>query len=367
MARKAKQKQLWVGLVTLVIIILVIISLIPKQDKDIIKVGIISPLTGDFGTYGEDVRKGVSIALEEEEFENVEVIYEDACLPKDAIKAINKLVNVDDIDLISGVFCIVSVEPILAMTNSTNIMMVASVPDSFIGISENLFSSHFAIKDEAEAEARFAYNELGARKSAILYLNNAFGISYLNNFKSEFEKLGGSVVAQEALDIYSGDFRTPLTKIKSKGAEVTLVVHLGTELGLILKQAKELEINSDLIGTYEAEDVSVLSSAGVAAEGFWISSLEIKEQGKSASFNNLFISKYGESPTLVSRNAYDAIKLQINAFKECDGETNCINEHIRSVENYEGASGTFNISEGGTAVKNIIFKTVRDGKFVLYE
>ena len=363
------KKSLWIIGIIAIILILVYFFAGNAESSNEIKVGVISPLTGDFGTYGGDVRKGISIALEEEGFENVKVIYEDACLPKEAINAVNKLVNLDRVDLISGVFCIVSVEPILTLAdpNNLNVMMVASVPDSFLGISENFFSSHFAIRDEAKAQAEFAYNNLGSRKAAIMYLNNAFGTSYRNNFKSEFEKLGGEIVAQEALDIYSGDFRTPLVKIKDKEADAILVVHLGTELGLILKQAKELGLNSNMIGTYEAEDISVLSTAGSSSEGFWISSPEIKEQGEVISFNDLFIDRYGEPPTIISSNAYDAIKLQINAFKECEGENNCINEHIRSTKNYEGASGTFDITMEGTASKNIIFKQVRNKEFISLE
>ncbi len=351
------------------IILLLLISGCNPRAEEEIKVGVVAPLTGDFGTYGNDVQRGISLALEGGGFENVEVIYEDACLPGETSNAINKLVSLDSVDLVSGVFCIVSVEPILALAdlNDINVMMVASVPDDFVGISENLFSSHFVIRDEARAQAEFAFNTLGARKSAILYLNNAFGTSYEKNFLERFEELGGENVAEEKLDIYAGDFRTPITKIKAKEPDVTLVVHLGTELGLILKQAKELDLDSIMIGTYEAEDASVLTTAGDAAEEFLISSPSIVYEGVVSEFRDKFNDKYGEFPTVIAQNAYDAIKLQVDAFKECSGDNICIRDKLKSTRNYQGVSGTFDISPNGTATKTIIFKEVKNGRFVNYE
>ncbi len=331
------------------------------------KVGIISPLTGDFGTYGSDVQKGISIALEEEGFKDVKIIYEDACLPKDASTAINKLIAVDEVDFISGVFCIISIEPILAITDPLNItvMMVASVPDSFLGISNNLFSSHFAIRDEAYAQAEFAYETLGARKAAILYLDNPFGVSYEKNFAERFENLGGAIVSREKLDVSGVDFRTSLTKANVKEPDAVLIVHLGKTLGLILRQARELNLKSKFIGTYEAEDISVIETSGNSAEGLWISSPSIDNQSAVVSFKERFSERYGQPPTLISQNAYDAIKLQVSAFKQCSGNKECIRETLRNTRSYSGAGGQFNMSPEGTATKKIIFKQVQNGKFVL--
>ena len=347
----------------------IILTACAVEESQKIKVGVISPLTGDFASYGSDVQRGIALALEENDFKDVKVIYEDACLPKEASTAINKLVQVDNVDLISGVFCIISVEPILALADQDdiNVMMVASVPDAFVGISEDLFSAHFAIKDEAIAQAEFAYNYLGARKGAILFLDNPFGISYKNNFAKRFEELGGNIVSTEALDVYKGDFRTPITKVKTASPDVVLVVHLGNELGLILKQAKELGVDAKFIGTYEAEDISVINAGGAATEGLWISSPKMLEQGKVSDFTKRFNQKYGAAPTAISRNAYDAVKLQINAYKQCAGDKKCIRTTIGSTKNYDGASGKFSISANGTAVKEIIFKQVQNGTFQLID
>jgi len=353
----------------LLIFLLLIIGCAPQLKKEHIKVGVISPLTGDFSSYGTDVQRGINLALEEEGFDDVEVIYEDACLPKEASTAINKLVSFDEVDLISGVFCIISVEPILTITDprDINVMMVASVPDSFVGISENLFSSHFAIRDEAVEQAEFAYETLGARKASILYLNNPFGVSYEKNFAERFEELGGSIVSREALDVYKGDFRTPLLKVRTAEPDVALIIHLGTELGLILKQAKDIGLEFPFIGTYEAEDVSVIETGGEAAEDLWISASSIEDRPATINFRERFVKEYGEPPSVISQNAYDAIKLQIGAFKQCSGDKLCIRNTLKDTKDYEGASGQFSISSEGTATKKIIFKQVQNGEFTVIQ
>ena len=71
-----------------------------EQPK--IKIGALLPLSGDAAAYGENVKQGIELALKGTNFE---VIYEDGkCEGPDAVTAIQKLINLDGVVGVIGVF-----------------------------------------------------------------------------------------------------------------------------------------------------------------------------------------------------------------------------------------------------------------------
>ncbi|MFQ5620792.1 MAG: ABC transporter substrate-binding protein [Candidatus Nanoarchaeia archaeon] len=329
------------------LILLLLVACTPSNN---LKIGVIAPMSGDFGSIGQEIERGFSLADLD-----VEIIYEDACLPKETTSAINKLIHLDQVNMLNGIFCIVSVEPILTISEDRNIMMVASVSDDLLD-KENLFSTNFAVRDEAFAQAELAIKE--HKTAAILYIRTPFGESYNKNFRNKFEELGGEVVLSEPLDIYGRDFRTALQKVKAKNPDLMLIAHIGKTLGIILKQTKELGIGSTLLGNYEAEDQVVIDVAGKSAEGFIISA----PKQSNTDFDKKYEERYNKPATPIAKNAYDALNLQVNAYKACSGDNKCIKEYI-SKSTVNGASGTFTFTKEGTAKKEIMFKQVINGVF----
>jgi branched-chain amino acid transport system substrate-binding protein len=342
------------------------------KEQNMIKAGVITPLTGDMGIYGQDIRKGLELAKEDiykETGREIELIYEDSCLPKETLTSTNKLINIDEINFITGGFCAIGVPVINTVTNPKKItnIIAASTADTAFNDGEYLFSTSLTAREEAYAQAEFVFKELNAETASIVYLNTDFGATYNNYFTKRFEELGGKIIDSEEVDIFSNDYKTTLTKIKANEPEALLVIHVGNQLAVLLKQIKELGIDSNLLGNYESEDINILSSAGKAAEGYMFSTTQTKEQTKTQKdFEKRFEEKYSEKPDFLAKSAYDGLMLQAKAYIDCDGEKECIKEKLLEVKDYKGASGDFSIGEDGTAIKQVNFKIVKDGKFVFY-
>lgn len=340
-----------------------------NSSSKTVKIGVIIPLTGDAAVYGEDIAQAIDMAKEDATNKNVQVLYEDACLATDALRSAQKLILADNVDFITGVFCIPSVNAITPLTrqSKTSVMMTATVPDSIIESKSYVFSPNAAIKDDAFAQAEFAYNKLHARTAAILWMNSDFGNSYSKNFEKHFTELGGEVLLNEPLEFFGSDYRTDISKVKNKNVDLLLAVHFGTQIGTILRQANEMHLNSQIMGTYEAEDTYIIDTARGGAEGLILSSPVGGETGKAyVSFQERYREKYGEYPTVIAAMAYDGFMLQVKAYDACNGEKECIIAHLFNQTNYDGASGKFSISEEGTGKRVFIFKQVRNGKYEIF-
>ncbi len=338
------------------------------KQENTYKIGVVVPLKGDAGIYGEDTKKAIDLLKEDLSRENKDLLifYEDACLAEDALKSIQKLILIDDVDLITSVFCITSINPIATHTKPEKIttMVSAAVPDSVIELDSYVFSPNSAIKDEAYAQAEFAYNELNAKTASIIWMNTDFGITYSKHFSKRFADLGGEILTNEPIVMFGTDYRSELIKVKFANPEILLSIHFGNQMALILKQAEEVNIRSQIIGTYESEDEQIIKVAGSGAEGLIISSPVGGIKGDNYySFQEKYHNKYGEKPTVIALMAYDGLKLQIEAFDNCDGNRDCMIKYLYNVKDYEGVSGKFSISDKGTAKRTFIFKKVVNNEF----
>ncbi len=353
----------------LLMLVLIVFVFGCTSNTNTIKVGLVAPMTGDAAYYGYDIAQGIELAkleLEKDLDVNIKLYVEDACLANDALKSIQKLVNGNNIDLVTGVFCIPAVHPIASQTKDSKIsvMMTATVPGTFT--EGYIFSPNSAIKDEAKAQAEYAYNKLNAKTASILWMNSDFGKSYSERFSKRFLELGGTILSNEPLEFFGKDYRTELAKVKAKNPDLLLAVHFGNQMSLILKQSKELDLNSQIMGTYESEDENILNVAGAGAEGLIFSSpISSYSEGEALEFRNKYVETYNEEPTVVAAMAYDGLKLQVKAFSLCKGNKDCIINELSNTKDYDGASGIFSIGKEGTAKREFAFKEVKNGKFTL--
>ncbi len=367
-------KMFWLFFgVAVVVVGLIILSTKSGPDSKKLRIGALIPLTGDISELGTRIRNGMDLAEAEIQKENgdikIQLIYEDVCLPKDAVAAAKKLIEVDKVSIIIGAsFCLIGLEPVIPMAQKHGILIfnTAANPDSVLN-QKYVFSTNVSIKSDSERLAVFAMDTLGSKTAAIISLQTPFGESYRDNLTEYFTQQGGTVVLGESFEIFENDFRPLITKLRSRKPDVIFTINHGGSLGNFLKQVREGGIESTVIGDYESEDPTVIQAAGNAAEGFIISSSEPKTETKTGEqFKETYQKKYGEEPDVLARNAYDALKLQVKAYVDCNGGAECMSRILFGVRDYEGASGLITINPDGSASKPTIFKIVKNGEFVRY-
>ena len=144
----------------------------------VIKLGVIGPLTGDYSQYGVAVEEGAKLAAEEINAAGgingatVEIIAYDSKGDKtEGVNAYNRLRDQDGIvGLIGGTFSGVTLAikeiavedgmPVLSPT-ATNLEVTLNAP--------NVFRACYTDPQQGSTAAIFAADELGATKAAVLY------------------------------------------------------------------------------------------------------------------------------------------------------------------------------------------------------
>lgn len=341
-----------------------------------IKVGFITPLTGDGASYGESARGGAELALQEINAAGgidgrpLELIYEDGkCSGKEAATAANKLLTADHVIALTGMVCsaeLLAIAPIAEQAKTVALGVATSSP-ALTTAGDYIFRIWPSDVMQSQKMVNYVAGE-GYRTAALLYTNSDYNVALKTVFRENFEQQGGKIVADESYEQDAKDFRTELQKIKAADPDVLYLIPYG-EGGLVLKQAKELGLQmpiiaSDTIGTKE-----ILAVAGPATEGVVYTTPKFDENASVVvDFLQRYREVYGDDPSIavVSANAYDAVKLLADGLRQGES-SDTLKRYLYQVRDYVGVGGTITIDANGDAGKPYQLMIITNGTFVPYE
>lgn len=347
-----------------------------NKEKEI-NIGAILPLTGDGAKYGSASRKAIELALEEingaggVKGRKIKAIYEDSQgTPRIGISAMQKLITTDGVpavigDLFSSVT--LAIAPV-AEQNKVVVLSPSSSAPKITNAGDYIFRNCASDIFEGAIMGEYAFDSLGFKKVAILYINNDYGVGIRDVFKRQFTARGGIVVLEESFEQSSTDFRTQLTKIKSTDAQAIYVVGY-KELGQLLRQAKEIGITSQFLSTVMFEDPDIIKTAGGAAEGVIYSARAYDPESKKGAtydFVQRFKEKYKETPDIFAALSYDAVKILALAMKQGGFTSDGIKGALYGIKHYPGLVGDTSFDENGDVIQPAVMKTVKQGKFIKF-
>ena len=166
----------------------------PEVEKATeIKIGLLAPLSGGASSYGEDAVNVATMLADEVNAGGgidgamVKVIPEDgACNGQSAVGAVQKLINIDGVEVIMGGLCspeTISAGKIAQAKGVTMVSALSSAPE-VSNVGDHVFRYY---NDLDAAKTVVAYLEdIGARNIAAIHINNEYGNAYIDAVGSEF-------------------------------------------------------------------------------------------------------------------------------------------------------------------------------------
>jgi branched-chain amino acid transport system substrate-binding protein len=126
-----------------------------------------------------------------------------------------------------------------------------------------LFRASFIDPFQGSVMAAYAQKSLNA-KTAAIYIDNSsdYAKGLAKYFEEEFVKNGGRIVAKEAYLQKDTDFKATLTKIKAANPDVIFVPGYYQEVGLIIKQGRDLGLLVPFLGGDGWDSANLVGIAG---------------------------------------------------------------------------------------------------------
>jgi branched-chain amino acid transport system substrate-binding protein len=344
-----------------------------KKETDVIKIGVSGPMTGDQSRFGMDFRNGVTLAVDEWNAQGgvlgkrIELLVgDDQHDPKQAVSVANKLVNDGAVGVIGNFnsSCSIPASDIYDRTGIPMISPASTHPDFTQKGHRGTFRVCGRDDQQGKVGADFVLNQLKLKKVAVIHDKTTYGQGLADEFK---KALGDKVEIAYYGGIVQGDkdFKSVLTSIKGKTPELIFFGGIYPEMGLLVRQAKELGLKAPFMsgdGSYAEEFVKI---AGVqAAEGTYLTFTPDPNNIPNAKeFIRKYNAKFGkEGP--YSIYAFDAANIMFTAIKEANTTNGkAVMEKLHTAE-FNGAMGKIRFDDKGdvTAPPYVVW-TTKDGKF----
>lgn len=350
------------------------------KKEDVIKIGEYGSLTGLTATFGINTDRGIKMAVERINQEGgllgkkvVVIVEDDQGKPEEAATAVTKLVNQDKVIAVLGEVASSRSLAGAPICQQAKVPMItpSSTNPKVTQVGDFIFRVCFIDPFQGEVMAKFAYNTLKIKRAAILRdIKNDYSVGLADYFKDTFTKLGGRIVADESYSEGDIDFRAQLTSVKTKNPETIFVPGYYTEVGLLVRQARDLGFRIPIIGGDGWDSPKLVEIGGKALNGCYYSNHYSPEDTSQViqNFVKEFQAKYNEIPDAMAPLGYDAAMILFEAIKKAgstDGEK--IREIIAQTRDFPGITGKITINEERNAVKPAVVLKVEDGKIKFVE
>ncbi|MBU5669737.1 ABC transporter substrate-binding protein [Peptoniphilus sp. MSJ-1] len=345
-------------------------------DSDVIKIGGIVPKTGAAAVYGNTTDNGIKLAVEEINAnggingKQVEYVSEDdKGDPTEAVTIYNKLVEGGNNVIIGAI----TSKPSLAVADNSAAdgIPIITPTGTSAAITEgkaNVFRTCFTDPLQGKILANFAADNLSAKTAAVLRnTSNDYSNGVADEFINQAKTKGIEVVADEGYGDSDVDFKVQLTNIKNQNPDVILVPEYYEKDVSIIKQARELGIESKIIGPDGWDGVlSVIDQGSVSLlDGVYFTnhySLQ-DENEKVQNFVNAYKEKYNEDPSAFSALGYDTVYIYKTAIENAKSmEFTDIVDAVKAVE-ISGVTGDLKFGENNNPIKSATIIEIKDGAY----
>ncbi|MEA3459546.1 MAG: ABC transporter substrate-binding protein [Chloroflexota bacterium] len=356
-----------------------VVSCKPAPPAEPIKIGIVAPLSGPVKLVGEDIRDGALMVVEEWNEKGgvlgrpIEVVLGDTeCASKAASDVANKLVFEDKVKYVAGGACSSACIPMSEVYDPNKVVYISSVatdPDVTINPDGSnkpyIFRVCFLDSFQGYVDAKFAVEELGCKKAAILYdVGNDYVLGLSEFFRDAFKELGGEVAVFEAYTEADVDFTALLTMADEKGADVLFIPDYYNKANLIGSQYRAGGMKQAIMGAdgWQTEDLDC-----EVLDGAYFSAHFSPDDPRPVVVEHLaaFKEKYGREASAYSALGADAARAMLTGIEKAGvDDPEKVKDALAGIE-FEGVTGHIKFDEHGDPVKTVhILRVDKDKGFV---
>ena len=342
-------------------------------QEETVKIGSITSITGEYAYYGELEKRGIDLALEEINKNGginglpVEIVREDdQGDPIRSVEVLNKLIQVDKIQAVIGSITSDEVIAQAPFIEKNKIAFLTAIANSGeIPAAGGYIFRIFPTTDQEGKNLVEAAARRGNKTGAIVYINNAYGLDLTKTIRREAPLAGIEILAAEGYKKDAKDFGGQLSRVREKNPNTIFLLGFPRDMGLILKQAKDMNLSTDFFAPATFENPVIKTIAGAGAEGIvYVMPVDTF----SAAFTDNFKKKFGKDPNFVNALNYDALNLLAGAIGRAGYNGEAIKNELLKVADYPGASGNITFDETGQAINRPLkVKTIKEGESVNYQ
>jgi ABC-type branched-subunit amino acid transport system substrate-binding protein len=326
-----------------------------SADPITIKIGASLPFSGALGFAGQDIRRGLDLAVEDFGSEKIKYIFiydDNEYVLSKAASSAQKLISQDKVDLMISLWDTADVISPIAEAKK--------IPNFAIRWNPHI-AEKFTHTITVESTYQSNMDELFRMLKTLNYHNIAMitqeaegwvlGAEYL---RKNATRAGMNIVADEVFAGMTPDYGSLLTRIAAKKPDVLVINSNPPHTDLIVQRAKLLIPGLPLTGYFDLiQDPSLVEGLPYIAQF-----------DAAPWFSDRFRKAYGEDFQVRAPQAYDILKLitQVTLAKGRKLNADELIAELKKLQGIPGASGILTVNSKKNIESNCVWKMFTQGK-----
>jgi branched-chain amino acid transport system substrate-binding protein len=300
-------------------------------QKDTLKIGMVTDLTGFLNVNGVHIRQAALMALEDADYtvagKKIEFIVEDeAGSPAIAMDKARKLVESDKVCAFLGPF---HGGAVAALANYATKVQVPQIVTWYSIPGDQMLNMQWTWVPIGSLEmigvpsGAYAYDKMGFRTATTLALDYVAGRLFMGGCTNTFEKKGGKIIQQQWMPMDTKDTAPYLTALKQ--ADVFMPWYAGITHNVGIRQIREYGIKMPIIlpqAGYMAhpQQIREIGDYGV---GFITSDAYVWtiDSPENRAFVEKYKKKYNMLPANVAYGGYFNMQILLQALRKTGGDS----------------------------------------------
>ena len=350
------------------------------EEGSTIKIGANLELSGGVASYGQSAKEGIELAIEEINKKGIDgkklelVTVDNKSDAAEATSGALKLATQDKVVAMIGAATSTNTLAQVQIAQDNKIPLItptatnATITNKDGKVNDFVFRTCFIDPFQGTVAANFASNDLKVKSAAVLIDSSSdYSKGLADSFKKSFKANGGEIVKEEAYVAKDTDFRATLTNIKSANPDYVFVPGFYEEVGLIIKQARELGINVPIMGGdgWDSPDLVKIAGADTLNNTFITNHYSSGDSDKKVrEFVAAFKAKYdGKSPDAFTALGYDTVYFLADAIKRAgSSDPKKIQKALEETDGLQLVSGKVKLDKNHDPIKAAVILEYKNGE-----
>ena len=352
-----------------------------EEEAEVFRVGLLGPITGPFGTFGEMMVEGATLAFEEYDYtiagHPIELFPEDTRLDNEiAVSKAKKLDEQDNVHVILGPVSGAEGLSVLDWAKDSGVPLIVtySAPEDITMrlAVRNVTRNSWTGAQPMDPFGYWVATELGYKRIYMIGEDYSYPYNQIGGFKRGFCRGGGEEVTTVWHPVGAEDYSSYIAAIPREGYDAVLYNGAGSDAVAFVKQYVEFGMLDvyPLLGqsnTYESGDLPAMPHdiVGQLSAIQYVETLDTPEFEK---FAEAYEAAYGRVPSAVAEHAYTAAIMALRAVEAIEGnidDRDAFIDALRATDYPDAPRGPFYLDEFANPVHNIYIREVREVDGVL--
>jgi len=363
----------------LVVPIAIAVIIIPRielaiRNYNTVQIGAILPLSGDFASWGGDIKKGIDLGVDKVNSsggingKKLRIIVKDySGTNQHAVSAVSSLLKTHVPVVIGGLHspATLAVSPFFQDSETVLLNLLSAAPQA-----SNLGNYIFRIcpSDNYEPIALAEFVVEKYHRVAVLSSSDSSSVDFADTFIRKLESSRVTIPIDLRGENWEDNIDVFLRKLNKAAPDAILLAFYNIENTIkVLQQIKKTNLRAKILTTAIMDNAGFITSdKQMAFDGIIFATLQSHSLMPKTSDERLFFdtynSRYSSSPTWAATYAYDATLLLSQILERGAITGSQIRNTLYSIDDFKGISGPINFdSKGDNRGYSIQIKTIKNG------